>query len=150
MRQTEHTSKPEILEYQPNEVTSTMEKAFHEMWRSLYEHQLEYMDSKWYKRNRTSKLIENNRLWYLYSMPGFNDINIEIIPKSLLSYTKNGLKADDLAVIWYSEYEFVAMTMYDFDSMYNNEFNEESSIGTIKKDMMVKLKKIYDETKDNR
>ena len=150
MRQTEHTSKPEILEYQPNEVTSTMEKAFHEMWRSLYEHQLEYMDSKWYKRNRTSKLIENNRLWYLYSMPGFNDINIEIIPKSLLSYTKNGLKADDLAVIWYSEYEFVAMTMYDFDSMYNNEFDNESSIGTIKTDMMVKLKKIHDETKNNR
>lgn len=150
MRMTDHTSKPEILEYQPNEVTSTMEKAFHEMWKSLYEHQLEYMDSKWYKRNKTSKLIENNRLWYLYSMPGFNDINIEIIPKSILSYTRNGLKADDLAVIWYSEYEFVAMTMYDFDSMYNNEFNEESSIGTIKTDMMVKLKKIYDETKDNR
>lgn len=150
MRQTEHTSKPEILEYQPNEVTSTMERAFHEMWKSLYEHQLEYMDSKWYKRNRTSKLIENNKLWYLYSMPGFNDINIEIIPKSILSYTRNGLKADDLAVIWYSEYEFVAMTMYDFDSMYNNEFGEESSIGTIKTDMMVKLKKIYDETKDNR
>jgi len=150
MRQTEHTSKPEILEYQPNEVTSTMEKTFHEMWKSLYEHQLEYMDSKWYKRNRTSKLIENNKLWYLYSIPGFNDINIEIIPKSLLSYTRNGLKADDLAVIWYSEYEFVAMTMYDFDSMYNNEFDEESSIGTIKTDMMVKLKKIHDETKDNR
>lgn len=150
MRQTEHTSKPEILEYQPNEVTSTMEKAFHEMWKSLYEHQLEYMDSKWYKRSRTSKLIENNRLWYLYTAPGFDEYNIEIIPKSILSYTRNGLKADDLAVIWYSEYEFVAMTMYDFDSMYNNEFNEESSIGTIKTDMMVKLKKIYDETKDNR
>ena len=150
MRQTEHTSKPEILEYQPNEVTSTMEKAFHEMWKSLYEHQLEYMDSKWYKRSKTSKLIENNRLWYLYSTPGFNDINIEMIPKSLIHYTKNGFSADDLAVIWYSEYEFVAMTMYDFDSMYNNEFDNETSIGTIKTDMMVKLKKIYDETKDNR
>ena len=150
MRQTEHTSKPEILEYQPNEVTSTMEKAFYEMWKSLYEHQLEYMDSKWYKRSKTSKLIENNRLWYLYSTPGFNDINIEMIPKSLIHYTKNGFSADDLAVIWYSEYEFVAMTMYDFDSMYNNEFDEESSIGTIKADMMVKLKKIQDETKNNR
>lgn len=150
MRQTEHTSKPEILEYQPNEVTSTMEKAFHEMWKSLYEHQLEYMDSKWYKRSKTSKLIENNKLWYLYSAPGFNDINIEMIPKSLIHYTKNGFSADDLAVIWYSEYEFVAMTMYDFDSMYNNEFDNETSIGTIKTDMMVKLKKIYDETKDNR
>ena len=150
MRQTEHTSKPEILEYQPNEVTSTMEKAFHEMWKSLYEHQLEYMDSKWYKRSKTSKLIENNKLWYLYSAPGFNEYNIEIIPKSILSYTRNGLKADDLAVIWYSEYEFVAMTMYDFDSMYNNEFDNESSIGTIKADMMVKLKKIQDETKTNR
>lgn len=149
MRQTEHTSKPEILEYQPNEVTSTMEKAFHEMWKSLYEHQLEYMDSKWYKRSRTSKLIENNKLWYLYSAPGFDDYNVEIIPKSILSYTRNGLKADDLAVIWYSEYEFVAMTMYDFDSMYNNEFDNETSIGTIKTDMMVKLKKIYDETKNN-
>lgn len=150
MRQTEHTSKPEILEYQPNEVTSTMEKAFHEMWKSLYEHQLEYMDSKWYKRSKTSKLIENNKLWYLYTTPGFNEYNIEIIPKSLLSYTRNGLKADDLVIIWYSEYEFVAMTMYDFDSMYNNEFDEESSIGTIKTDMMVKLKKIQDETKTNR
>lgn len=150
MRQTEHTSKPEILEYQPNEVTSTMEKAFHEMWKSLYEHQLEYMDSKWYKRSKTSKLIENNKLWYLYSAPGFNEYNIEIIPKSLIHYTKNGFSADDLAVIWYSEYEFVAMTMYDFDSMYNNEFDEESSIETIKTDMMVKLKKIQDETKNNR
>lgn len=150
MRQTEHTSKPEILEYQPNEVTSTMEKAFHEMWKSLYEHQLEYMDSKWYKRSKTSKLIENNKLWYLYTTPGFNEYNIEIIPKSILSYTRNGLKADDLVIIWYSEYEFVAMTMYDFDSMYNNEFDEESSIGNIKTDMMVKLKKIQDETKDNR
>ena len=150
MRQTEHTSKPEILEYQPNDVTSTMEKAFHEMWKSLYEHQLEYMDSKWYKRSKTSKLIENNKLWYLYSAPGFNEYNIEIIPKSILSYTRNGLKADDLVIIWYSEYEFVAMTMYDFDSMYNNEFDNESSIGTIKADMMVKLKKIQDETKTNR
>lgn len=149
MRQTEHTSKPEILEYQPNEVTSTMEKTFHEMWKSLYEHQLEYMDSKWYKRSKTSKLIENNKLWYLYSAPGFDDYNVEIIPKSILSYTRNGLKADDLAVIWYSEYEFVAMTMYDFDSMYNNEFDNETSIGTIKTDMMVKLKKIQDETKNN-
>lgn len=150
MRQTDHTSKPEILEYQPNEVTSTMEKTFHEMWKSLYEHQLEYMDSKWYKRSKTSKLIENNKLWYLYSAPGFDDYNVEIIPKSILSYTRNGLKADDLAVIWYSEYEFVAMTMYDFDSMYNNEFDNETSIGTIKTDMMVKLKKIQDETKTNR
>ena len=150
MRQTEHTSKPEILEYQPNDVTSTMEKAFHEMWKSLYEHQLEYMDSKWYKRSKTSKLIENNKLWYLYSAPGFNEYNIEIIPKSILSYTRNGLKADDLVIIWYSEYEFVAMTMYDFDSMYNNEFDNETSIGTIKADMMVKLKKIQDETKNNR
>ena len=73
-----------------------------------------------------------------------------MIPKSLIHYTKNGFSADDLAVIWYSEYEFVAMTMYDFDSMYNNEFDNETSIGTIKTDMMVKLKKIYDETKDNR
>lgn len=147
---TDHTSKPEILEYQPNEVNSTMEKAFHEIWKSLYEHQLEYMDAKWYKRSRTRKLIEGNRLWYLYTSPGFEDYNIEIIPKSIHHYTRSGLNADDLVVVWYSEYEFIPMTMFDFDNMYNNVLEYNPDMGSIKTNMMEKLKKIYDETKADR
>ena len=138
MRLTEHTPKSEVLEYQPEEVIQQMDRQFHSMWKNLYDHQGEYQDAKWFKRNRTKRLIPDTRLCYIYTAPGYEDYYLELIPKSLSVYTKSGLRSDDVVVIWFSEYEFIAITVYDFDTMYNNLVEKDETID-IKKMMMEKL-----------
>ena len=119
MRSTEHTPQSEVLEYQQNDLTPVLERQFHAMWKNLYEHQQEYQDAKWFGRSRSKKLIPNNRLCHIYTAPEYEDYYLEIIPKSLPTYVKKGLQSDDIIVIWFSEYEFIAITVYDFNAKYD-------------------------------
>ena len=120
MRFTEHTIQPEVLEYQPVDVTSKMEHSFREMYDILYNTLNQYNDAKWYNRSRSRRMISENRLFYPYG----DEYLIELIPKSLYTYAREGLKAHDIVIIWSSEYDFLPITFKQFNEIYDQEVDK--------------------------
>ena len=149
MRSTQFTPNPEVLEYQSWNITPKMEKVFSNYYKELHEHLREYQDAKWWRASRTKRLVPNNKLYYTYgnNIEGYEPYGLEIVPQSISRYAKDGLKGDDLVVIWFSEYQFVAITYEDFDSIYNKALdlvwdNDEVRVDVI---MMEKIGEIVEE-----
>lgn len=126
MRSTIHTPDPEVLEYQTWDITPKMEQVFSNYYRNLKDHLKEYHEAKWYKTSRTKRLVPNSKLYYSYGkhLADYEEYILEIIPESIKRYASEGLKGQDIVVIWFSEYEFVPITFEEFNTIYDAEVDK--------------------------
>lgn len=126
MRQTAYTPEPTQLEIRPEQVTTSMEKQYNSIWAALTEHEGEWHDAGWWRTNRQKGLIQNNLLRYtLKGSRKYNPLHIELIPQSILRYSKDGIRGEDIMVLWCEDdHQFVPMTFSHYDQLYNRVMEE--------------------------
>lgn len=87
------------------------------LWYILNAYRNQKSDSKFLGRSKSVCLIQGNPFVFHQG-----DVDMEIIFEDYDSYVRDGIKGTDIVVLWESEYEYVPITMKEYDRCYNKAF----------------------------
>lgn len=146
MRKTIFTPTPTNLEIQPEEVTDKMERDYNELYQFLNEHVKEWHDAGWFNTSREQRLLPGNPLAYIQKVKD-DEVLLEMIPESITTYTREGIKGSDMVVIWADNYRFVPITFEEYDRLYNKVFDKRGILG-LRKGMLEALKGVLDKAEE--